>query len=121
MIVRHITKEVSATESTMFLVLGANANGMALFLHNSGDNELDYKFQDSNENDNSQFADISDPNEPVSGTLAVDSVVLVKITSTKPYIRLRASSAGGSEIEVPVMQYIKNTSNVLPILDVQGV
>lgn len=121
MIVRHITKTVDAVEDTMFLVLGANAYGMAMFLHNSGLNSLDYKFQESDENNDSLFTDISDPNEPVSGTIAADGVVLVKITSTKPYIRLRASAAGGSELEIPVIQYVKNTSNVLPILDVQGV
>jgi len=121
MIVRHVTKTVDAVEATMFLVLGANAYGMAMYLHNSGSNSIDYKFQESDENDDSEFADISDATEPVSGSLAADAIVLVKITSTKPYIRLRASAAGGSELEVPLMQYVKNTSNVLPILDVQGV
>ena len=121
MIVRHITKDVDAIEATLFLVLGANAYGMSFFLHNAGLNQIDYKFQESNENINSSFTNIVDSTEPVTGSISSNAVVLVKITSTKPYIRLRASAAGGSELEVVLTQFVLNTSNVLPILDVQGV
>jgi len=114
MISRSLTKDVSDSESTIFLVIGANAYGMSIFLQNSGQNDVTYKFQEATENSDPSFADITGE----SGILAAGSVVLHKIDSSLPYIRLRAWAAGGSDLMIGVSQWVLNTSNVLPILNI---
>ena len=114
MIARCVKKPVVATEETIILIIGANAYGMSVFLENTGLNELNYKFQQSTENEDASYADISG----ASGVLQPGDVVLEKIDSSLPYIRLRAWAPGNSELMIGITQWFKNVSNIQPIINI---
>jgi len=114
MISRQLTKEVTASTTTIFLLIGLNAYGFPCYLYNSGDNTITYAYQEADENVEASYANISG----ATGTLDSDDVLLTKVTSTKPYVRLRASAAGGSELEIGIVQFYLNLSNILPIINI---
>jgi hypothetical protein len=114
MITRTFVKDVVALEGTVFLVVGMNAFGMAIFLHNQGANQVTYRYQESNENVEGSFTDIA----TFSGNLNTNAVILHKITSTKPYVRLLAYAAGGSKLLCGISQYYLNVSSIQPIINI---
>ena len=115
MITRSFVKDVVALEGPIFLVVGMNSFGMAIFLHNQGNNQVTYRYQDSNENVEGSYTDIG---TGFFGTIDPNGVVLTKITSTKPYVRLKAYAAGGSKLFCGISQYYLNVSNIQPIINI---
>jgi hypothetical protein len=121
MISRSFTKPVLPTEGSIFTLLGGNPFGVFMFLHNTGLEQITYRFQKSVENVDLSYTDLLSPTDgtsAVSGTLDPDQVVSVMISDTSPFIRLMASGIATTELFVGVGQYSKNTSNVIATVSI---
>lgn len=111
---RFTQKEVSSSENTVLTLLGPNSDGVTLFLENqSGINFIDYRFQSSENNLSDSYTNLEDGfgNFGVSGILPPNAKAMVSIRSTAPYIRLTASSSGGSQLGISVTQFVSSQSS----------
>lgn len=110
---RNFDIDSAATEATAFTIIGENPNGLSIAIHNLSDsNYIDYRFQDANSNTDSSFDNLSEGsgNWGVSGILSPDSVAMINIRSSKPFIRLLTSSSGGAVAEIGLMQVSNSAS-----------
>lgn len=121
MISRSFTKAIAPTEATIFSLLGSNPFGVMIFIHNTGTEQITYRMQKANINEDASFQDLvpsTDGSTSVTGLLEVDEVASIHITDTSPFLRLMASATSTSELFVGVSQYSKNTSGLLAVLNI---
>jgi hypothetical protein len=114
---RTSQKDITGSESTVFIVLGPNADGITVYLENKdASNFIVYQFQESNVNSDSEFEDLEDAdgNFGTSGTLSPSGGdnprAMVSIRTTSPFIRLRATAAGGATLSFDLSQFVASAS-----------
>ena len=111
---RFVEKEVVEAEGTIFTILGPNSDGVTIFIENKSDiNYINYRFQSSETNISDDYVNIVETNGSygVTGILAPREKAMVSIRITSPFIRLLASSSGGSNINCSITQFVNTCSS----------
>lgn len=108
------TNAVISTSSEMWRVLQSSPIALFVMLKNSGENNIDYQFQEST--DGVTWADITS----TSGTLTPSGgsqTISYKVASSLAMVRLTALSSSGSTLDFSVSRYFTRASGgPLPIL-----
>lgn len=111
---RFVEKEVVASEEPIFTILGPNSDGVTIFIENKSNiNYINYRFQSSETNISDDYMNIQETSGSygVNGILAPFEKAMVSIRITSPFIRLLASSSGGSYINCSITQFVNTNSS----------
>ena len=105
---------VGETQSTLWNVFQQGPINMQVIIKNSGENTLNYRFQEYN---GSAWVDLGTSGSDYYNTLSVNEVKILKVVSAYPQVQMVGNASGGAFLEFAVTRYFNRSSGgSIPIL-----